>query len=95
MKKILKKFLAFILVTMSLAGLLFTAGCDEVDLGKAATETVKKAVGNEVTKKSDEMKKQIEQFFKTGIDSKMDGGEKSPEGGPENKLGEESGKEND
>ena len=95
MKKILKKFLLFILVTMSLCGLLVAAGCDGGDLGKAATDTIKKAVGNEVTKKSDEMKKQFDQFFKPGSDNKKDGGEKSSEGGSENKSGEESGKEND
>jgi hypothetical protein len=95
MKKILKKFLPFIFVTISLCGLLFTAGCDGGDLEKAATETIKQTIGNEVTKKSDEMKKQIDQFFKPGSNSKKDEGEKSPEGGADNKSDEESGKEND
>ena len=95
MKKLFRNFLSFILVTMSLCGIIIAAGCDGGDLGKAATETVKKAVGNEVAKKSDEMKKQIDQFFKPGSDSKKDGGEKSSEGGSVNKSGKESGKEND
>jgi hypothetical protein len=95
MKKLLKNFMFCILVTMSLCGVIIAAGCDGGDLGKAATETVKQAIGNEVTKKSNEMKKQIDQIFKPGSDNKKDGGEKSSEGGSENKSGEESGKEND
>jgi hypothetical protein len=95
MKQLLKNFVSLILTTMFLCGLLITAGCDGGDFGKAATETVKKAVGNEVTKKSDEMKKQFDQIFRPGSDNKKDRGEKSSEGGSENKSGEESGKEND
>jgi hypothetical protein len=80
---------------MSLCGVIIATGCDGGDLGKTATETVKQVVGNEVTKKSNEMKKQIDQFFKPGSDSKKDEGEKSPEGGSENKSETESSKEND
>lgn len=51
---------AFIFVT------LFLAGCGDNEMAKGITDVVKKTVEGEVTKKGDEIKKQIDQVLNLG-----------------------------
>jgi D-Tyr-tRNAtyr deacylase len=57
----IKKVMTNMLVIAAASGLLVLAGCEGSDAKKAITDIVNKIMGGEVIKKSEEMKKQLDQ----------------------------------
>jgi D-Tyr-tRNAtyr deacylase len=57
----IKKVLTNMLVIAAAVGLLVLAGCEGSDAKKAITDLVNQIMGGEVIKKSEEMKKQLDQ----------------------------------
>jgi hypothetical protein len=80
---------AFILTT------LFLVGCGDNEMVKGITDTVKKSVTGELSKKGDEIKKQFDQIINmgTGKNQKEDG--KGTAGSGKEKSEKDSGKESE
>jgi len=57
----IKKVMTNMLVIAAASGLLVLAGCEGSDAKKAITDIVNQIMGGEVVKKSEELKKQLDQ----------------------------------
>lgn len=84
MENRLQKLFIAILVIAAFSGTILFGGCGESEAGKALTDSVRKVIGEEVSKKTDEAKKSFDQFLNPGSGrGEKEGGQGSAEGSGE------------
>lgn len=81
--------ITFMVTTLSLAG------CGDSEMGKGITDAVKKSVEGEVTKKGEEIKKQIDQVINLGTGKGQNEEGQGDAGAGKESSGEESTQEKD
>lgn len=92
-----EKNLSAILIAVVILTIFFIAGCQDSEMAKGITDTVKKSVEGEVAKKGEEIKKQFDRVINPGSGQKEEGQGTAvaDKENSEKDSGDESAEEND